>query len=380
MINYKFTYLITALLLLISCHKRVEVEEICYPLRLGDGNRINASFNSILFISPDIAFSAIHLRKEKGVYPYADEVCKSIDGGKTWMSMSIIESDIVFLRYNNGTLYAIENLLSIKRDTEIRVDENGNSKMFGVNVPAESYIIYSNDDGKNWSRLSTFDDTVINFHIFDSLNMIVVKREIIRPKEIKYWIYHSKDGGKTWVKPNGLPNVKNTDYVSKDGNKIFFESGSVYNMICFYDVSTGEVGKIPMNYFVYAFYVSDGIMSIAKKGWKIWYYSIDNENLSVISKIKWGAFRGGAIMSEPLAKDNNYVFSFISQYPGRDNINGVLFFSETGGKQWRKVREFKRYESIYNPLNCYSNDTIFQVAYNTLDSLRIFRIKKHNNK
>ncbi len=353
-----------------SCKEEMlNVEEITYkvnqPLKYGQ----SSDFTSICYITPDLAYATKRVRKKLGYYPHGVLLQKTIDGGKIWETLHYDKRDFTGLKYYSGILYMYNNDYY---DRGIR----------GATAP--SHIYKSEDMGKKWHKIYTFDSEISNFHVVDSLNMFVVKAEI-EDKTKTGWLYQSHDGGTTWSKVKNLPSVKNKIYVPFDENKVYFlgdvegEEGkflSYKSYIYSYDIKTNKITKYTLPYYVHALYVSDSLLSTTKKGGVIEYYQIDNEKLTKISDIDWGHFFGGAIMSKPLIKDGNYVFSFISQYPGRNNIDGALFFSDNGGKRWKKVREFQRNESIRYEYSTVSNDTIFQVAYPFADSLRIFRINK----
>ncbi len=353
--------IIIASIFLCSCNNiDVELKEIVYPY--------NSShhYQDVEFITPDLGFAATHLKSNGDK---ADLFERTSNGGKTWQIISLVDENATGIQYYNNKLYFYSNIYS----NRFTIDESVNSNIF-----------QSNDMGLTWHNIHALDSEISNFHVVDSLNMFIVKVEI-EGKTKSRWLYQSQDGGTTWSKVNNLPSVKNTDYVSYDDDKVYFYGDGEYekgkflsfkSYIYSYDIKMKEIMKYTLPYFVFALYVSDGLLSTAKKGGKIEYYQIDDEKLTKISDIDWGHFFGGAIMSKPLIKDGKYVFSFISQYPGRNDIDGALFFSDNGGKRWKIIREFNRKESIRYRYSFVSNDTIFQIAYPFADSLRIYRVNK----
>lgn len=355
--------------LLCSCNRvNVEVIEETFPILNSTRYNTSISFTDIEFITPELGYAIRHVI---GDNDKSSLLQKTIDGGRSWNTISLVDENASGIEYYDNKLYIYGNTYSNR---------------FAKDETAVSNIYQSNDQGLTWHKIYTFDSKTSNFHVVDSLNMFIVKAE-----QKAHWLYQSHDGGITWNKVNDLSSVSgNAWYVSFDKDKVYFYGGrdrepeknkfqflSLETNIYSYDIKTEEISIYVLPYYVYALYVSDGLLSTAKRGSKIEYYKIENENLKKISNVDWGRIFGGAIMSKPLIKDGDYVFSFISQFPGRDNIVEALYFSDNGGKNWKMIREFNLKERIgHDEYYSISNDSIFQVAYTFADSLRIFKVNK----
>lgn len=359
-------YILLLPLLCFSCHaeKHTKVEEITYFAAEKSKSGIILGINSLFFLTPKVGFSFMEVRKKLGEYPIGTLFRKTTDGGKTWETLSSFSEYFTGIQYWNGIFYAYYTEYSKNQSSPL---------------PLPSCIFFSTDMGETWKKLYEFDDYISNFHVFDAQNMSIIKRENERK-----CIYKSRDGGKTWKKVDGVPDLNNSSYFPRDSNKLYFSVGN--DSLAFretylydYDVINGKlsrqlfkVNSIPV------LYISDEMLSIDMNGCNVMYFTLKDNKFKLLSKIRWGAWFRGSIRAKPLAKDGKYVFSFISQFPGRSDMTSVLFFSETGGKKWREIRTFEMGDGIaYQEYNIYKDDTIFQIAYASRDSLKIFRIKKN---